>query len=151
MLQGTSHSSPVTQLSAFSQSHSSYTTPNPETTSLAGDSCKLNQNFWSPPAYFEVTSGIMNNGVDHLEKTDAQDLHQLEEQLSLKEKTDPQALHQLEEQLSLIENSFKETCPFYSEHEILHGISGAFSGPDDHKQQPYEGYNGAKGSLIKFA
>lgn len=150
MLQGTSNSSPVTQLSAFSQSHSSYTPQNPETTSIAGDSCEPDQNFSSPPGYLEVTSGIMNNGVDNMEKTNAQALHQLEEQLSLKEKTDAQALRQLEEQLSLNEGSFKETCPFYSEHEIPHGISVAFSGPDDHKQ-PYEGYNGAKGSLNKFA
>ncbi|KAI5406338.1 calmodulin-binding transcription activator 4 isoform X2 [Lathyrus oleraceus] len=141
--EGTSNSSPVTQLSAFSQSHSSYTPQNPETTSIAGDSCEPDQNFSSPPGYLEVTSGIMNNGVDNMEKTNAQALHQLEEQLSLKEKTDAQALRQLEEQLSLNEGSFKETCPFYSEHEIPHGISVAFSGPDDHKQ-PYEGYNGAK-------
>ncbi|CAI8598063.1 unnamed protein product [Vicia faba] len=56
---------------------------------------------------------------------------------------DAQALRQLEEQLSLNGDNFKETCPFYSEHAIPCGISGAFSGPDDHKQL-HEGYNGAK-------
>ncbi|CAK8567146.1 unnamed protein product [Lathyrus sativus] len=126
--EGTSNSSPVTRLSIYSQSPSSYTPQNPETTSIAGDSCEPNQNFSSPPGYFEVTSGIMNTGMDHSEKTDAQ------------------ALRQLEEHLSLNEDNFNEICPFYSEHEVPREISVAFSGQDTH-QQPYEGYNGAKDGI----
>lgn len=120
--EGTSNSGPVTQSSPFSQSRSSYTTPNPETTSIVGDSCEPNQNF-SSPGFLEVTSDIviMNNETDHLEKTNAQ------------------ALRQLEEQLSLNEDSFTEIPPFYNEHEI----PVAFAEPDDHKQ-PYDGYNGTK-------
>ena len=133
MLQGTSNSGPVTQSSPFSQSHSSYATPNLETTSIVGDSCEPNQNF-SSSGFLEVTSDIviMNNGTDHLEKTNAQ------------------ALRQLEEQLSLNEDSYTEIPPFYSEHEIPHETPVAFSGPDDHKQ-PYDGYNGTKGNLNKLA
>ncbi|MCI20860.1 calmodulin-binding transcription activator 4-like, partial [Trifolium medium] len=79
MLQGTSNSGPATQLSPFSQSRS-YTTQNPETTSIVDDSCEPNQNF-SSPGSLEVTSDvvIMNNGMDHLEKTNAQAFRQLEE------------------------------------------------------------------------
>ncbi|GAU16674.1 hypothetical protein TSUD_326240 [Trifolium subterraneum] len=124
--EGTSNSGPATQLSPFSQSRSSYTNQNPETTSIVGDSCELNQNF-SSPGSLEVTSDtvIMNNGTDHLEKTNAQ------------------VFRQLEEQLSLNDDSFTETSPFYREHEVPHEICAAFSGPDDHKQ-PCDGYNGTK-------
>jgi hypothetical protein len=74
----------------------------------------------------------MNNGMDHLEKTNAQ------------------AFRQLEEQLSLNDDSFTEISPFYREHEVPQEICAAFSRPDDHKQ-PYGGYNGTKGNLNKVA
>ncbi|CAJ2668102.1 unnamed protein product [Trifolium pratense] len=121
--EGTSNSGPATQLSPFSQSRSSYTTQNPETTSIVGDSCEPNQNF-SSPGSLEVTSDIviMNNGMDHLEKTNAQ------------------AFRQLEEQLSLNDESFTEISPFYREHEVPQEICAR---PDDHEQL-YDGYNGTK-------
>jgi hypothetical protein len=74
----------------------------------------------------------MNNGMGHLEKTNAQ------------------AFRQLEEQLSLNDDSFTEISPFYREHEAPQEICAAFSRPDDHKQ-PYGGYNGTKGNLNKVA
>lgn len=60
------------------------------------------------------------------------------------DKTNAQALRQLEEQLSLNDDGFNEISPFYREHEIPYENSAAFSGPDDH-EQPYDGYSGKKG------
>ena len=151
MSQGNSGSRPVTQLSQgsspeFSQDPSSYTTPNPGTTSMPGDSCEPNQNF-SSPGSVEVTSDIFitNNGMDHLDGTNAQ------------------ALRQLEEQLSLNEDSLEGISPSYSYHEILHDLnpqqdqrviykldkSAGFTGPID-CGQPYDEYNGRQGNLDKL-
>lgn len=132
ILQGTSNYGPATQLSqgspsVFSQNNNSFTTQNPGTTSIFDDSYEPNQTF-SSPGSLEITSDICitNNGMDQLDKTNAQ------------------VFRQLEEQLSLNDECFNEISTFYREHENPYELSAAFFGPDDH-EQPYDGYNGKKG------
>ncbi|RDY11839.1 Calmodulin-binding transcription activator 4, partial [Mucuna pruriens] len=117
--EGKLNSEPVTQLSSgsspvFSQSHSSYTTHNPGTTSMFGDSCEPNQNF-SSPGSLEVTS-------------EAQALRQLEEQLSL----NVDSFSEIE--LDLI--SCQDQRMVYKQDK-----SAALSGPND-QGQPCDGCNG---------
>ncbi|KAK7280863.1 hypothetical protein RIF29_08402 [Crotalaria pallida] len=141
-----SSSGPVTQLTPgsshlFSQSHSSYTTQNPLTTSVIVDSCEPNQNF-SSPVSVEVSSDVFirNNGIDHLDETDAQ------------------ALRKLEKQLSLNKDGDEEISPFYCKHDFnpqqdqmtiyKQDQFAAFYGPDD--QQPYDLFNGMQDGSDKY-
>ncbi|KAJ1407339.1 P-loop containing nucleoside triphosphate hydrolase [Sesbania bispinosa] len=138
--------------SAFSPSPSSYSTQNPGSTSILDDSYEPNQSF-SSPGSAEVSSDIfiVNNGMGHLDGTDAESGTSAELEIT-------QALRRLEEQLSLNEENFEEIAPFYNEHETARdsnpqhhqGVIGkqeksaAFSGPDD-QGLFYNGYNGRQG------
>ncbi|KAK4265058.1 hypothetical protein QN277_026160 [Acacia crassicarpa] len=115
---GRSNSGPGTQQSpgpssTFSQSPSSYTTQKLGSTSMFGDSCEPNQSFSSPRSVeFASDIVIKNNGMDHLDGTEAESGNSTAE-----------ALRRLEEQLSLNEDSFKEIDSFSGEQENAHDSS----------------------------
>ncbi|KAK7359362.1 hypothetical protein VNO77_01319 [Canavalia gladiata] len=137
--------------SAFSQSPSSYYTPNPGSPSTRGDSYEPRS--YSSPGSAEVTSDIFNlsNEMGHLDGTDAESGTSTELKVT-------QALRRLEEQLSLNEANFEEIAPFDNKHGIAHdsnpqhneGVmskqeqSAAFSVPDD-QGLFYDVYNGRQG------
>ncbi|RDY09637.1 Calmodulin-binding transcription activator 4, partial [Mucuna pruriens] len=138
--------------SAFSQSPSPYSTQNPGSTSILGDTYEPNQSF-SSPGSAEITSDVftLNNEKDHMDGTDAESGTSTELEVT-------QALRRLEEQLSLNENNFEEIAPFLNNHETAHDSnpqhnqrvissqeqSAAFSGPDD-QGLFYDGYNERQG------
>ncbi|KAG4376970.1 hypothetical protein AAZX31_18G004800 [Glycine max] len=117
--EGKSKSEHVTQLSSgsspvFSQSHSSYTTHNPGTASMFGDSCEPNQKFSS--------SGSLED------TSEAQALRQLEEQLSLNE--------------DIFNEIALDLIPGQDQRVVYkQDNSVALSGPND-PGQPCDGYNG---------
>ncbi|KAK7247010.1 hypothetical protein RIF29_41886 [Crotalaria pallida] len=147
--EGKSSSGPGAQVSpvsssAFSPSPSSYSTQNPGSTSIHGDSYEPNQSF-SSPSSVEVTSDIYigNNGMGQLDGTDAESGASTELDVT-------QALRRLEEQLSLNEDNIKE-IPFYSEHETALDPYPQQNQGDICKQELYyDGYNGRQGDGSKY-
>ncbi|KAF7839705.1 calmodulin-binding transcription activator 4 isoform X1 [Senna tora] len=138
--EGRLNSGPVTQLSSgpsstFSHSPSSYTTQKLGSTSVFGDSYEPNQSF-SSPGSVEVTSDVFisNNGIDHLDGTDAESGNSTELEVT-------QALRRLEEQLSLNEDSFKEIDSLCREQENTHDSPAGCPALSDHGQS-YDGYSG---------
>ncbi|XP_027340146.1 calmodulin-binding transcription activator 4 isoform X2 [Abrus precatorius] len=135
--------------SVFSQSPSPYSTQNPGSMSMLGDSYEPYQSF-SSPGSAEVTSDafILNNGMGHLDGTDAESGTSTELEVT-------QALRRLEEQLSLNKDKFEDIAAFSNKHETAHdsdpqqnpGViskqeqSASFSRPDDQGMF----YNGRQG------
>ncbi|XP_020229866.1 calmodulin-binding transcription activator 4 isoform X2 [Cajanus cajan] len=138
--------------SAYNQSPSPYSTQNPGSTSIFGDSYEPNQSL-SSSGSAEVTSDVYipNNKMGHMDGTDADSGASTELEVT-------QALRRLEEQLSLNEDNFKEIAPFCINDETGHDSnpqhnqgmirnqeqSATFPGPDD-QGLFYDGYNGRQG------
>ncbi|KHN34827.1 Calmodulin-binding transcription activator 4 [Glycine soja] len=143
--------------SVYTQSPSPYSTQNPGSTSILGDSYEPNQSF-SSPGSTEVTSDmfVLNNKMGHMDGTDTESGTSPELEVT-------QALRRLEVQLSLNEDNFEDIVSFGSKHETTHDSnpqhdqrvisnqeqSAAFSGPDD-QGLFYDGYNGRQGDGGEF-
>ncbi|XP_028243458.1 calmodulin-binding transcription activator 4-like isoform X3 [Glycine soja] len=135
--------------SVYTQSPSPYSTQNPGSTSILGDSYEPNQSF-SSPGSTKVTSEIfvLNNKMGHMDWADTESGTSSELEVT-------QALRRLEVQLSLNEDNFEDIVSFGSKHETVHDSnpkhdqrvisnqeqSAAFSRPDD-QGLFYDGCNG---------
>ena len=143
--------------SVYTQSPSPYSTQNPGSTSILGDSYEPNQSF-SSPGSTKVTSEIfvLNNKMGHMDWADTESGTSSELEVT-------QALRRLEVQLSLNEDNFEDIVSFGSKHETVHDSnpkhdqrvisnqeqSAAFSRPDD-QGLFYDGCNGRQGKLNKL-
>lgn len=124
---------------------------------MFGDSYEPNQSF-SSPGSLEFTSdvAIKNNGIDHLEGTEAESGSSTEHEVT-------QALRRLEEQLSLNEDSFKEIDFFSGEQQTTHDsspqentmainnqdVSTTWPAPRDHGQY-CDGQSASQGYIEKL-